>query len=162
MKYLKRIDELFDDEKIRSKFSYDYLSGDLSPEDTLEWDEYSFDSILNNLLEKVPYLNSFRSNRIGNILEFIFEEKRDGLHLLFLIEITGFESGSFTLNVLSSSFVNDKEDWFKSDIKRFKDIQPLLEYLKNDVFKMVNEFSDYISQYDIKIINSKKIKYDMN
>jgi hypothetical protein len=161
MKYLKRMNELFDDEKIRSKFSDDYLSGDFSPEDTLTWNNYSFDKILDKLLESVNYLNSLKFNKTGSILEFTFEEKREGLDLLFNIEVSVFQSGTFNLNVISSSFINDKKDWSESELKSFKDLSSLINFLNGKVFSMIKDFSDYCEQYDIKVINNS-IKYDLN
>jgi hypothetical protein len=162
MKYLKTINELFDDEKTRSKFGEDYLRGDLSPEDTLEWDEYTFDGLLNKILEKVRYLNSFSNRKLGSMLEFTFEENRDGLNLLFNIEITRFESGSFMLKVISYSFIDEKEDWSESDRKMFNDIESLINYLNNEVLKSLERFSKYSSQYGVTIIKPNNMKYDMN
>jgi hypothetical protein len=162
MKYLKRINELFDDEKTRSKFSYDYLSGNLSSEDVLDWKKYNFDGLLNKILEKVKYLNSFTNRKIDSILEFTLEEDRNGLNLVFNIKVNRFESGSFMLNVLSYSFIDGKEDWSDSDSRMFDDIESLINYLNNEVLKSLEEFSKYSSEYGVTIIKPSNIKYDMN
>jgi hypothetical protein len=122
MKYLKTINELFDDEIIRNEFGEDYLSGDLSPEETTKWDKYKFNPIKAKLLEKVPYLNLLTFREVGNINQFSFNEYRDGLFLLADIQVVSYKNGKFMLVTYFKSLVNDNVDWSKDFIKTGKSL----------------------------------------
>lgn len=162
MKYLKRIDELFDDEEMRSKFSHEYLSGDLGPEDVNKWDKYEYESLKNQLLEEVPYLNSLDFRKTGNINQFVFNEYRDGLFLLFDIQIVAFENGKYMLANYVKSLVDDKVDWSVDFIKGNKSLDEIIKLLNNNVKANLDKFVDYVKQYDIDILNDDNFKIDLN
>ena len=163
MKYLKTINELFDDIEIRNKFGREYLSGDLSPESTLDWNEYKADSLLTELLEKVTYLNSLESKRLDKGLFFSFSEEKDGLLLYFEIQVTEFANNRYILNIIASSSINDKMDWEEDLVKNIKSKEELFNVLNTLGFKMIKKFNDYCkSEFDISIINGDIKNINLN
>lgn len=162
MKYLKRINELFDDEQNRIRFSDDYLSGDLSPEDVDVWDKYEYESVKNKLLEKVPYLNSLTFRKTGSINQFSFNEYQEGLFLLFDIQVVAFENGKYMLASYAKSLVDDKVDWSIDFIKSNKSLDDVINLLNNEVRTNLDKFSEYAKQYDINILDGFNFKSDLN
>jgi hypothetical protein len=162
MKYLKRVNELFDDESRRSDFSYDYLSGDLSPEDTIKWDKYKINPVKEKLLEDVPFLNLLNFREVGNINQFSFNEYREGLFILFDIHVVLYSNGKFMLATYFKSLLNNKIDWSKDFIKTGKSLEEVIQLLNNDVKKLLDEFSIYVKQFDIDLTNDGIFKVDLN
>jgi len=156
MKYLKTINELFDDIEIRNRFGKEYLSGDLSPESTLDWDEYKADPLLTELLEKVTYLNSLKSKRLDKGLYFSFSEERDGLLLYFEVQVTEFANNRYILNIIAASSINDKMDWEEDLVKNIRSKEELFNKLNTTGFNMIKKFNDYCEkEFDISIIDNR-------
>ena len=152
MKYLKKINELFDDEEMRSKFSHEYLSGDLGPDDVNQWDKYEINPVYQKLKDSVNYLSQLDFRKIGNILEFSFTQEDDGFLCIFTIEVTIF-SNKFLLKSISNTIIDDQEDWNKLYIKSLNSIEEVISHLNNQVRKIIYDFSNYLVQYDIELFN---------
>ena len=156
MKYLKRINELFDDYDLRDANEISYLTGDIGSEIVSKWGKVkSDDPLLDRVIFSCPFVIGLKYRRNGNILEFGFNGDINNGFYHFNFEIVEFRNGEFGLNVYSKCVNNNNKIWNESFIKRTDSFAKLCSYLNRDVLDLLVRFNNFlksefgISHYDI-------------
>jgi hypothetical protein len=156
MKYLKRINELFDDSDLRDANEIPYLTGDISPETVSKWKKVkSDDPLLDRVIFSCPFVVGLNYRRNGNILEFGFNSNIDNGFYYFTCEVVEFRNVEFGLNAYTRCIIDNNKLWDESFIKRTDNFVKLCSYLNRDILDLLVRFNNFlksefgISHYDI-------------
>lgn len=171
MKYLKRINEIFDSEELKDQFEIPYLKGDLDPSKVLKWEKVKDDSdnkLLNSIVRACPFVADLSYRKGTNSLELGFKDTIHGdnqVFYYFLIEIIDY-SNFYNMNMYATSIVNGRKTYNESLIKGRLSFIDLCDILNDKVFKELVDFNNYLednfdrSHFFIK--NKKNIVFNPN
>lgn len=156
MRYLKRINELFDDEELKSQFEIPYLKGELvgggSKWRSLKSD---LDPDLTRIITDVPWLAELKYRRSGSVLSIGFNDiiiygksedgREESVYYHFLIEIVRFRD-EYALNVYARCYGNGHQIYSESIIKKSMPYTEMISLLKRPVLNLLIDFNNYIER----------------
>jgi hypothetical protein len=146
MKYLKTINELFDDSEMRDRNEIPFLTGNLSAKSVSKWNSVNTDyNLSDRLIFSCPFLDSLENSETGNIIEFNFDGSVEGGFYYFLIEVIHLSKEKFTLKVNAKSIVNNKVQYQKEMSRKVNSFNDLCSLINRDVLDMLITFNNFIS-----------------
>ncbi len=154
MKYLKTINELFDDPDVKSKFEIPYLKGDLDPKNISKNIVKDGDNLLGRLSMNCPYIGHLSYKRLSNSLlniGFQTEVNLDGI-IYFVIEIMEHASTKkYICNSYAKCVIDGKTVYDKKVNKPLMGYNELVSLLNNEVLDMLIDFNNFTNDnYKIK------------
>jgi hypothetical protein len=151
MKYLKKINELFDTEDLKAKHEIPYLTGVLNGSEVLKWEKIiTKNNFLFTLVESCPFLTELGVNISGNIINIGFQNfkkynEKDEVFYYFNIEIIKYVD-SYGLNVNYVCYSN-KQKIKEGNIRDINlDFIKLTKILNSKVFDELIEFNKFIEK----------------
>jgi hypothetical protein len=162
MKYLKRINELFDDEFQKNLHEIPYLKGEITPQKISSGQNLlgMSDRMLNQLCHSCPWIIELGYRRSGSILSVGFSNSlrhsaKDEVFYFLNIEIVDYGRDLYNLNFTSKVIGNGREIYNDSIKNSQMDLNQLINYLNKIIYPMVVDFNNYLS----KMFDEKPVSY---
>jgi hypothetical protein len=153
MKYLKRINELFDTEELRDQNEIPYLRGEISPKKLVSGENLigKDDKLLVKLIESCPWIVELKYVRSGSILAIGFHETinhspTDNVFYYLNIEIVEFTNKTYNINFNAKVMGNGREIYNESIRKGQLDINDVTTFLNKNCYPLVVDFNNYLSR----------------
>lgn len=153
MKHLKKINELFDDENLKSKFEIPFLKGEMSPDKLAKGKDLLKvnDPLLLSLVRACPFLMELGYRRVGKTLSFGFDDTKvyseeDQVFYYFFIEITEFGEGKYNLISQARCVGNDQVIYNESEKFQSVSIIELYSKIKGPVFRLLVDFDNWLEE----------------
>jgi hypothetical protein len=156
MKYLKTINELFDDSDMKSKFEIPYLQGDIDFKNIASNKSLvkDGDNLLGRLSMNCPYIGHLSYKRLSSSLlniGFQTEINLDGI-IYFVIEIMEHASSKkYLCNSYAKCVIEGKTLYDKKINKSLMGYNELVTLLNNEVLDMLVDFNKFTNDnYKVK------------
>lgn len=160
MKHIKRINELFDSEEIKSKFEVPYLKGEMplkyyTKSAKLEQE----DPLLGYIIQHAPFLVKLYYTRSGNLLTIgfhkHFKSEKSESSVLFSLEIRENKDKTCIANVYSTVYTDGKIG-YKNDInKGVMSHKDLVRFIRGEFLDSLIEICKLTKQeFDWSILSS--------
>jgi hypothetical protein len=171
MRFIKKINELFDDGSLKLSHEIPYMSGDLTPISILSNSRiYKFDDgLVRKLSMDCPYVNYLSYNRVGNLLVVgYYKESQNSDNeesvISFTIEISQHNgTDSFICNTYARCMVNGKKIYNESIIRSIMSYDNLKDLLNNSILDLLIDFSKImVKKFNVNIIPSYDKKTLLN
>lgn len=154
MKYIKRINEWFDSEEMKSNFEKEYLKGELGDEIINKWTIKKLnDPFIYELYMNCPFIHNLKINKSGRFLHIGYsgDDTDKNSFYYFVAEIVDFDD-VYQLKVISRDITNDKkvidESFIKGNLKK----EDLFKLMNGRVKTELNKFLSHVkSKYDVEI-----------
>jgi len=169
MKYIKKLNELFDNEELKAQFEIPYLKGEI-PLDGESMIGRS-DRLLASLVNACPYLAELGFRKSGNILSIGFSDTKsfndkDKLFYYFNIELVEYSDDRYTLNVYAKCIGNGHTVYDESLIKRSMGFIEVCSQINRPVLNILIDFNNWLEKTidvshfsiktkDVSIVNPK-------
>ena len=162
MKYLKRINELFDDEFQKDLHEIPYLKGEITPQSLTSGEDIlqKGDKLLNQLAHSCPWIIELGFRRSGSILSIGFSDTlrhtaKDEVFYYLNIEIVEFGKSIHNVNFTSKVYGNGVEIYNENIKKSQLTIPQLIDFLNKTCYPLVVDFNNYLE----KMFSEKPVSY---
>lgn len=167
MRYIKKLNEFFDDDDLKSSMEIDYISKKIPFKEIIKDKNIikQKDLLLSKLLMNCPFISNLGYNRNGKLLtlghsnKIVFSDT-DNVTISFYIEIIENKSTeSYTCNVQAICIGNDHKLFNESIIKGIMTYDKLVNLLNLNVLNLLIEFNKFTKRnfsYEIVKFNNRK------
>jgi hypothetical protein len=151
MKYIKRINEFFDTEELKSIMKIDYLQGNIPFKEIVkDTNMFKRDPLLFKLINNAPFIKYLDYNRLSsNVIQLGFQysmyfDPDNDVFLYYVIEIIEQSTTkNYMCNVYAKCIDNGKTIFDKSLKKPIMPYERLVQILNGEVLSMLIEFTRF-------------------
>lgn len=160
MRYLKRIDELFDTPELKGMFEVPYMKGEMPLDYYVKNAKMgTSDPLLNNILYTAPFIMPLKYKRSGNLLSLGFDKDfkfndRDA-YVLFVLEIREVSDKKYLVNLTSKIHKNGSVGYNNSFNKSNLTLSELMVFLRTEFLDAFIEICTLTkSEFDWSILKT--------
>jgi hypothetical protein len=147
MKHIKKINELFDDSDIKSKYEIPYLQGEFDLNYIVNNKSFikNGDNLLSKLSINCPYIGKLGFNRLSkNLLNIGFNKNLENVFLYFVIEIVDHDfSKSYLCNCYAKCIKNGESIYDEKISKSLINYNDLVDLMNGKILDILIDFTKF-------------------